>query len=106
MLVLDSHAEGGEGCGPAQAAVFKEKGGDFVRICRGLQDDGAELTQGSDELGGEGADGFDALDLCVKGGGGFEGELSRGLVALGAESDKTALAARGEKASTAADSSA
>jgi hypothetical protein len=52
----------------------------------------------TDDFRSEGADGFDALNLGVKGGGGFEFEIDGGLVALGAEGNETAVAAGGEKA--------
>ena len=57
-----------------------------------------QTAQRPDELGGEGAYKFNALNLRVERGGGFEFKVRRGLVALGAEGDELALAARGEEA--------
>ena len=69
----------------------------FAGVCRGLQNDGAKPAQRPDELGGEGAHGFNPLHLRVERGGGFELEIGRCLVALCAEGDKTAFASRGQK---------
>src|SRR5580658_4034554 len=97
LLVLDAHADGGESCRTAQATVFKEEDGDFVGLRAGLQDDGAELAEWADELGGERADLLDALHLCMDLRGRFEFKIGGGLFALSAEMDETAFAARSQK---------
>jgi hypothetical protein len=106
LLVLDAHAEGGIGGGAIEAAIFEEKDGDFVGIGGGLQDDGAQLAEGTDQLGGEGADGFDALDLGVERRGGLEFEVGGGLVALGADVTRRLSPRVARNCSTALDSSA
>ena len=63
-----------------------------------MENHGAELAEGMDELWRESAHVFYPLNLGVKRGCGLKGEISRGLIALGAERNKTALATRREKA--------
>ena len=63
-----------------------------------MQDHRAKLVEGAHKFRCKGAHALNALDLGVQRGGGLEFEAGRGLVALGAENDKAALAARGQKA--------
>src|ERR1700678_2964806 len=80
-----------------EAAAFVEEDGNFVWNRRGLEDDGAELAQRADQFGGQGSHGFDALNLGMKLRGGFEFEIGGGLVALAAQHDQAAFAARRKK---------
>ena len=70
---------------PAQTAVLKKENGHFVKFCGGLENDGAQTAERANEFGGQGVHGFNTLHLRMQRGSGFEGQLRRGLVALGAE---------------------
>ncbi len=87
-----------KGSRPAQAAALKKKYGDFIGVRAGLKNDGAKFAERADKLGGECVHGFNALHVSVKLGGGFKGEIGRSLIALSAQSDEPAFAARREKA--------
>ena len=91
--------------GPRRRPFSKRKTATSSGLARGLQDDGAELAEGTHEFAGERADGFDLLDLRVESGGGLEFELGGGLVALGAETTRRLSPRVARKLSTAADSS-
>src|SRR5208282_4185460 len=82
LLILNSHADSREGSGSAQSAVLKEKDGNFVMICRRLQDHGAKPAQRAHEFGGQGVHGLNALHLRVQRRGGFERQIRRILIAL------------------------
>jgi hypothetical protein len=62
-----------------------------------LQHHRAKLRERTDQLGGQGAHALDADNLRVGGGGGFEFQVRRGCVALSAELDQAAFAARGQE---------
>ena len=106
LLVLNAHAQRRKPRRAAQPAILKKKDGHFVRIGRGLQNDRAQLAHGAHQFGSQRAHALHALHLRMKRGGGLEFQPRRSLLALGAQHHQPALAARGQKSSTAAASSA
>ena len=62
----------------------------------GLQEDGTQATQRTDDLGGKGAYCLNPLHLSVKRGGGDSIQIGRCLITACAEGDQLAVAARRE----------
>jgi hypothetical protein len=98
LFVLNSHPESGKRDRAAEAGIVKKEDGNLVWMGRGLQNDSVQLAERADEFGGERADGFNAQDLRMESRGGLKFKIGGGIIALGSENDKTAVAAGGQKA--------
>ena len=107
LLADGADAEGGEGFGAGDLAVREEEDGGgfgmgflgFVGVERGgfLEDEGAELVEGADELVGQQRGGADLLPLLVQGGGELEVHGLAGGLALRGDFVEEGLAAGGEE---------
>ncbi len=84
--------------GPRSRPSSKRKTATSSGLAGGLQNDRAQLAERTDQFRSKRADGFDALHLRMKRGGGFKLEVRGGLVALRLENHEAALAAGGQKA--------